>query len=85
MKCDECGNDISGTYFETDEKIICKKDYDEVHNFQKNRFEFKNFDYLCVKLKSIFYKKIHKYLVGSKNYHLFQWGNFCKFLPPRFF
>ena len=30
MKCDECGKDISGTYFETEGKIICKEDYDEV-------------------------------------------------------
>ena len=32
MKCDECGNAISGSYFETDGKTVCKKDYEEVSN-----------------------------------------------------
>ena len=31
MKCDDCGLDISGTYFETGGKTICKKDYEEVY------------------------------------------------------
>merc|ERR1711936_653370 len=29
----DCGNDISGTYFETDGKTICKEDYDK--NYKK--------------------------------------------------
>ena len=32
MKCDDGGCDISGTYFETDGKTICKECYDKVQN-----------------------------------------------------
>ena len=42
MKCDDCGNDISGTYFETDGKTICKEDYDKVKIisiFKKNNYQ----------------------------------------------
>ena len=47
MKCDDCGNDISGTYFETDGKTICKECYDKVQNnkmyrvFHMNGMNFK--------------------------------------------
>ena len=30
MKCDDCGSTISGSFFETDGKTICKKDYEDV-------------------------------------------------------
>ena len=35
MKCDDCKQDISGTYFEVDGKTICGKDYDEVRGHSK--------------------------------------------------
>ena len=28
MKCDECQQDIQGTYYEKDGKNICEKDYE---------------------------------------------------------
>ena len=33
MKCDECESIISGSYYETDGKTVCKKDYEEVNNY----------------------------------------------------
>ena len=48
MKCDDGGCDISGTYFETDGKTICKECYDKVWNnkmhyrvFHMNGMNFK--------------------------------------------
>ena len=47
MKCDDGGCDISGTYFETDGKTICKECYDKVQNnkmyrvFHMNGMNFK--------------------------------------------
>merc|ERR1711997_294977 len=54
MKCDECGSDISGSYFETGGKTVCKKDYEE--KYQKKCSE-------CHKsIEGTYYSKDDKFI-----------------------
>merc|ERR1711894_639675 len=65
MKCDECGSDISGSYFETDGKTICKKDYEEI--YQKTCSE-------CNKpIEGTYYSKDDKYIC-AEDYKVCHWS-----------
>ena len=40
MKCDDCGSTISGSFYETDGKTICKKDYEDVSNLHSKSYQY---------------------------------------------
>ena len=40
MKCDDCGSTISGSFYETDGKTICKKDYEDVSDLHSKSYQY---------------------------------------------
>jgi hypothetical protein len=48
MKCDECQEDIVGTYFERDGKNVCEKDYEVRYIFFTQTLTDRNF-YVVIK------------------------------------
>ena len=55
MKCDDCGSDIEGTYFQQEGRNICEKDYEKASE-TRCRFPIQNLQItFCLKMLEICY------------------------------